>query len=83
MEEQQPPCPQLITVSYFESQMRVNDTDVTRITICCHINFYMIESCHDRFKFMYLNMSFFSVFRSFFKFDVKKFFHVSLICQWY
>ena len=54
--------------------MRVNDTDVTRITICCHINYYMIEICHDRFKVMYLNMSFFSVFRSFFKFDVKKFF---------
>ena len=37
--------PQLITVSYFKSQRRVNNTDVLRITICCHVDYYMIESC--------------------------------------
>ena len=51
----------------------MNNTDVTRITICCHVDNYMIESCHDDFKVMYMNMSFF-LFSGLFKFDVKKFF---------
>ena len=62
-----------ITVSYFESQGRVKNTDFTPITICGHVDYYMIESCHDGFKVMYMNMSIFC-FKIFFKFRVKQFF---------
>ena len=82
MERATTPMPQLITVSYFGSQRRVNNTDFTPITICCHVDYYMIESCHDGFKVMYMNMSTFC-FKDLFKFGVKQFFHVLLIFLWY
>ena len=74
------PRPQLIIVSYFKSQGRVNNTGVTRSTICCHIDYYMIESCHNGFKVMYMHMSIFSVFRSF-TVCCEQVFHVLLIFQ--
>ena len=59
MERVTTPTPQLVTVSYLESQRRVNNTDVTRITICCHVDYYMIENSHNVFKVMCMNMSIF------------------------
>ena len=37
----------------------MNNTDVTQITICCHVDYYMKESCHDGFKVMYMICHFF------------------------
>ena len=70
--------------SLFESQREVINADFTPITICCHVDYYMIKSCQDGFKVNYYIHEYvnFSVF-SFFKFDVKKFSQVLIIFQWY
>ena len=47
MERAATPTLWLITLSYFESQSRVKNTDVTLFTICCHVDYYLIESCHN------------------------------------
>ena len=61
MEKAKTPRSQLITISYFKSQRGRNNTDVTRITICCHVDYmsYLIESCHNGFNVMYMHMSIF------------------------
>ena len=74
------PSPQLITVIYFKSQRIVNNIDVTQITICCHVDYYMIEIYHNGFKLMYMQMSTF-LFPGLLQFAVNKFFCVLLIFQ--
>ena len=58
---------------FLKSQGRVNNTGVTRITICCRLDYYMIESCHNGFKVMDIHMSIF-LFSGLLQFAVNKFF---------
>ena len=74
MERATTPMPQAYNRILFVSQRRVNYTDFTPITICCHVDYYMIKSCRDDFKVNYYVHEYvkFSIQVFFFKFDVKK-----------
>ena len=65
------PTPPLLAQN--QSQRRVKNTDVTRIIICCHVNYYMIESYHNGLKIMYMHISMF-LFSGLLQFAVNKIF---------
>ena len=73
------PRPQLLIVSYFNSKGRVNNTGVMRITICCHVDCFVIESCHNGFKVMYMHMVIF-LRSGLLQFTVNKFF---MFCKFF
>ena len=53
MERATTPMPQAYNPILFESQRRVNNTDFTPITICCHVDYFMIKSCQNGLKVNY------------------------------
>ena len=51
------PSPTAHNGNLFEKSKEVTNSDVTRMTICCHVDYYMKEICHNGFRVMYMQMS--------------------------